>query len=98
MSGQVSSGEAQAAQALESLKFELLALGFQMTDTPAEADALADFSIGQIRYDPLVGWIADQAVLTFKDPSGKVLAGFRAQSRGITPTVNNIVTKLSIIT
>lgn len=92
----LSSGEQHAVQALESLQFELIALGFNIVPDPARADAIANFSIGGVRYDPIAGWIADQAVLTFKDPrSGGVLAAFRAKSQFVTPTVENIVGNLT---
>lgn len=93
--GQLMKGVDQAAQALNSLRFEMAAIGFQMVGSSSEAQIIGEFSIGQIRYDPLVGWIADQAMLILKDPSGNTLALFRAKSRGITPTVNSLVSQIA---
>ena len=94
-SGQLMKGEGQAAQALNSLQFEMAAIGFQMVGSSSEAQLVGEFSIGQIRYDPLVGWIADQAMLILKDAAGNTVALFRARSRGITPTVNNLVSQIA---
>jgi hypothetical protein len=67
--GHVMNGNTQAQHALESMKFELMGIGFDVLDEAESADAIAEFSIGAIRYDPLAGWIADQAFLKFKDAS-----------------------------
>ena len=94
-SAQVSSGEGQAIIAAQTLAFELLNLGFRTTDLIEEADIYVDFSIGTVRLDPLAGWIADQAILTFREPdTGTVLASYQATSRSITATVNNLVSNL----
>lgn len=94
-SGHLLEGEGQAAQALNSLKFEMAALGFRLVADPAEAQLVGEFSIGQIRYDALAGWIADQAMLVLKDPAGNAVALFRAKAGAITPTVNNLVSKIA---
>lgn len=92
---QLMSGEQQSVRALESLQFELMSVGFNFVTDERQADAIVEFSIGDIRYDPLAGWIADQALVKFMDrKTGTVLAFFRANSKLITPTVNNIVTNL----
>lgn len=94
-SGHLMRGEGQAAQALNSLQFEMAAIGFQMESRASEAQLVGEFSIGQIRYDPVAGWIADQAVLVLKDPAGNTVAMFRAKTRGITPTVNSLVSQIA---
>lgn len=94
-SGQVMKGEGQAAQALNSLQFEMAALGFQLVGTLGEAQLVGEFSVGQIRFDPLAGWVADQAMLVLKEPAGNTVALFRAKSSGITPTVNNLVSQIA---
>ncbi len=88
-------GEGQAAQALNSLQFEMAALGFQLVGTLGEAQLVGEFSVGQIRFDPLAGWVADQAMLVLKEPAGNTVALFRAKSSGITPTVNNLVSQIA---
>lgn len=86
----------QARLALESLRFELMGIGFNFVTEESRADALVDFYIGTIRHDPIAGWIADQAFVKFKDRrTGEVLAFFRANTRFITPTTNNIISKLA---
>lgn len=95
-SGQLMEGEKQGLLALESLQFELMSIGFNFVSKENQADAIIDFSIGAIRYDPLAGWIADQAFVKFKDrKTGQVLAFYRAKAQVITPTVNNIISNLS---
>ena len=54
-------GDNQTKQALES---------FQFVGQKSEADAFVEFTIGQIRYDPITGWIADQA--TARNPPEKM--------------------------
>ena len=89
------SGSSQAMLVAQDLSFELAALGFQMVDSQDKADAVALFSIGSVRYDPLVGWIADQAFLVFKDAeSGATISAFRADTQFITPTVKGITDSL----
>jgi hypothetical protein len=95
-SAQISRGSDQGVQALESLQFDLMAIGFNFVSSENEADAIIELSIGAIRYDPLAGWIADQATLKFIDmASGRTIAMFRAKGQLITPTVNNLVGNLS---
>ena len=95
-SAQISSGASQGVRALESLQFELMAIGFNFVSSENEANAIVEFTIGDIRYDPLAGWIADQALVKFKNAkTGEVLAFFRANSQFITPTVDNIVGNLA---
>ena len=95
-SGHLMEGEKQGLLALESLQFEMMSIGFNFVSEENQADAIVDFSIGSIRYDPLAGWIADQAFVKFKDrKTGQVIAFYRAQSQVVTPTVNNIISNLS---
>ena len=94
-SGHLMNGEDQAAQALNSMQFELATIGFQIVDSQSEAQLFGEFSIGQIRYDPIAGWIADQAMLILKDTAGNIVAMFRAKSSGVTPTVNNLISQIA---
>ena len=93
--GHLMEGEGQSAQALNSLKFELTAIGFQVVGNASEAQLVGEFSIGQIRYDPLAGWIADQAILILKDSAGNTVAMFRGKHSGVTPTVNSLVSQIA---
>jgi hypothetical protein len=95
-SAQMTDGEKQAVLALESLHFELMSMGFNLVSDENQAEAIVEFSIGAIRNDPIAGWIADQAFVRFRDKkTGQILAFYRAKSQAITPTVNNIISKLS---
>ncbi len=48
------------------------------------------------RFDPIGGWIADEAQLEFIDVNtGELLASYRAHASGlVTPSVNNLVSNL----
>lgn len=89
------SGSDQAILVAQSLAFELNSLGFQMVDSAADADIVALFSIGSVRNDPIVGWIADQAFITFKNAkTNETIGTFRADTRFVTPTARTIVKNL----
>lgn len=61
------SGEDQSVMASQDLEFALREIGFHVVNDPGEADAIVIFSIGTVRRDPVAGWIADRAVLSFND-------------------------------
>ena len=84
----------QAEIAAQNLAFELRSLGLNLTNSPEDSDVIANFSIGTIRYDPITGWIADQAFLEFNDITGNHILTVRAKARFVTPTVDNIVKNL----
>src|SRR5213080_2779358 len=54
LSGQVTNGSDLAPQILRSLQFNMASIGFQLVD-PSQADLVGEFSIGQIRRDPIAG-------------------------------------------
>jgi hypothetical protein len=88
-------GQEQVLLAAKDLSFRLIEMGFTMTETQEDADAVAILSIGTVRYDPITGWIADRAYLEFKNAqNGQLLCSFKADTRFITPTVNTILKKL----
>jgi len=90
--GHAMSGEEQALIAANNLAFELRFLGLKLTNNSHDADIIATFSIGTIRYDPITGWIADQAYLEFIDlETGDFICGIKAKPRFITPTVENMI-------
>lgn len=92
--GSTMSGEKQAKIVAQDLAFELRSLGLNLTNSPKDSEVLAKFYIGTIRYDPLVGWIADQAFLEFFDSSEQHILTVKAKAKFITPTVENIVKNL----
>lgn len=86
--------EKHALLVAHNLAFELRLLGLNLTNSPEDSEVIANFSIGTIRYDPLAGWIADQAFLEFQDSSGQHILTVRAKAKLVTPTVENIVKNL----
>lgn len=92
--GSAMSGEKQAEIIAQDLAFELRALGLNLTNSQEDSEVIAKFSIGTIRYDPLAGWIADQAFLEFYDSSGQHILTVRVKAKFVTPTVENIVKNL----
>lgn len=89
-------GLAQIALAKDRLAFQLRRIGFDVVSNPSSADAIAEFSIGAVRYDPLTGWIADEAGLVIRAADdNRVLASVFADSRWITPTVKTVVKRLA---
>ncbi len=92
---QVMDGGSQVQMAAESIGFECEKLGFHVVSIYDRPDLLLEFSIGSIRYDPLAGWIADQAIVRLRDAKSKqIVAQFQAKGWFITPTVENIISKL----
>jgi hypothetical protein len=92
----VKSGAPHAELALQRLQHELIGMGFVLVDDPAQADLIAEFSIATIRYDPLVGWIADEANLVFRESGTRqIVASFHADTRWITPRVGTLVDRLA---
>ena len=90
-----SSGEGQAELALQQLENELLMSGFDVQRS-SSAPAIGEFSIGEIRRDPMVGWIADRALLTIRDAdTGEVVASFTAEDNGVTQTTTALVEALA---
>lgn len=89
------SGNDQIIMAAQDVAFALRDLGFETVDKAEEADAIALFSIGTVRYDPLVGWIADRAFLQFKEnKSGTMVVSIKADGQLITPTVSTLVNNI----
>ncbi len=96
LSGHKYDGAGQGKQSLQNLQFELMSIGFSIVDEKSKADVIVEFSIGQIRYDPITGWIADQGIVRFIDTkSGAITAMYKAKPRLITPTTNTIVEMLA---
>ena len=96
LSGHKYDGAGQGKQSLQNLQFELMSMGFSIVGDKNKADIIVEFSIGQIRYDPITGWIADQGIVRFIDRnSGAITAMYKAKPRFITPTTNTIVEMLA---
>ena len=81
--------------AAQEIALSLQEIGFDLADKPEDADTLLLFSIGTVRYDPLVDWIADRAFLQFKDrKTGSTICSIRADGQAITPTLRTLVDNL----
>ena len=81
--------------AARRVQFELLRIGFRVMDSPSDATMYVDLTLNP-RFDPIGGWIADEAQLEFIDVNtGELLASYRAHASGlVTPSVNNLVSNL----
>ena len=92
---QVLQGGDAVLSAAQRVRLELLEIGFSVTDSSPRATMYADLTLSP-RYDPLGGWIADEAALEFIDASnGDLLASYRASGSGlVTPSVNNLMSNL----
>lgn len=94
--GSAKDGQAQTVSAAQRMAFELQVIGFDMVDRPENAELLAEFSIGAVRYDPITGWIADQASLVLRDPqTGRVVFTAFADTRFVTPRVSTLIGRLA---
>ena len=81
--------------AAQDIAFALRDQGFETVDDPEQADMIALFSIGTVRYDPLAGWIADRAFLQFKESkTGSMIVSIKADAQVVTPTVSTLVDNL----
>ena len=90
-----SSNNDQVLLALEGLKFELSKIGFSVVEDKSVSDAIVEFQVGTIRFDPLVGWIADEAFINFIDTKNRnKIKVYYGSGRFITPTVKNILLNL----
>jgi len=86
----------QTLLAKEDLKFRLATMGFSITNDRESADVIGELQIGTVRFDPLVGWIADCVFFNLTDVrTMKLINSFRVQGRFITPTVKNLISNLS---
>jgi hypothetical protein len=90
---QALSGVDVVVQALNTIKFELTALGLKVVDSPEDAELIAEFSIDGLQH-LLVGWVAEQAILFIKDKGGNTLFAFRAKAGGISTDINSLISKI----
>ena len=86
------SGNDQIIMTAQDVAFALRDMGFDTVDKPEDADVIALFSIGTVRYDPLSGWIANRAFLQFKETKTEsIIVSIKADGQLITPTVGTLV-------
>jgi hypothetical protein len=89
-------GSSVLPQIQQELQMALEVHGFRFVRTPDQAEVLLAFSIGTVRYDPIIGWVADQASLVISDrETGDRLEMYQVKSVGITATTTKLIRKLS---
>jgi hypothetical protein len=93
---QAVSGVDAVVQALNSLKFELTSIGFRIVEKPIDAELVGELSIDGLHYNPLVGWVANQAILVIKDNAGNTLFVFRAKPSGmIASPIDSLISEIA---
>lgn len=89
-------GSSVLPQITQDFRMRLEIEGFYFVSDSRDAEVLLVFSIGAVRYDPLAGWIADQASLVVVDPLTKErLEVHQAKSAGVTATTSKLIRKLA---
>ena len=89
-------GSSILPQLQQELQMALEVQGFRFERDPEQAEVLLAFSIGAVRYDPIAGWIADQASLVISDrETGERLEMYQVKSAGVTATTTKLIRKLS---
>lgn len=89
-------GSSVLPQITQDFRMRLEMEGFFFVGNPRDAEVLLLFSIGAVRYDPLAGWVADQANLVVVDPQTEErIEVHQAKSAGITATTNKLIRKLA---
>lgn len=90
------SRQLQVAEATSKLAALLSAGGFELVDRSDSPDAVASFEVVSVRLDPITGWIADRAVLSFRSTrSGQELVRFEASGLLVTPTLDRLVDRVA---
>lgn len=68
---------------------------FHVVSPNENPDLIFEFNIGSIRFDPIGGWIADQAILRIRDAkSQETVCIYQAKTIFITPSVDNLIYKI----
>lgn len=81
------------------MRFQLQQIGFQVTADTTVAGAIAEFSVGGVRFDSQRGWLATEAVLLFRRPASRdPVAAFRTSARFAMPGADSLVVGLRRIT
>lgn len=89
------SGVDLVRKAADLLRFELQKIGFRLSSDTVAVDAIAEFSIGKLRFDSQRGWLAEEAILVFRRPgTPESVAAFRASARTATPGADSLVVAL----
>jgi len=76
----------------QDVEYALRDIGFETVSSAEQADAVAVFSIATVRKDPIAGWIADRAMLQFRDvKTGSVLYTAKSESSWVTLQIDNLI-------
>jgi hypothetical protein len=93
--GQPTSAIDLTRRAGDLLRFELQRVGFRMTADTASADAIAELTMGRVRFDSQIGWTAQDAVLTFRRSNQSLpIAAFQTTARLTMPGADTLVKAL----
>ncbi|HLA33014.1 MAG TPA: hypothetical protein VJ047_18490 [Pseudomonas sp.] len=88
----VMTGTDQVIMAGQDVEYALRDIGFETVSSAEQADAVAVFSIATVRKDPIAGWIADRAMLQFRDvKTGSVLYTAKSESSWVTLQIDNLI-------
>ncbi len=80
------------------LRFELQRLGFRLTADTGSAGAIAELTMGRVRFDSQVGWTAQDAILAFRRSNQSLpIAAFQTTARLSMPGADTLVTALARI-
>ena len=83
--------EAVVAEHLQYLKTELATHGFTFVTTAQESTVLANLKIKSVRFDPVAGWITDDARIVYSPTAGGADLGIVvADEIWFTPTVKMV--------
>jgi hypothetical protein len=89
------SRQRQVAAAANRLAASLAAQGFELVDRGNNPAAVASLEIDSVRFDPLAGWIADRASLSFRAlPAGTEVARYEASGTLLTPTLDRLIDRI----
>lgn len=83
-------------RAAEVGRFELQKIGFTVITDSTAAKAVAELTMGSVRFDPAAGWVASDAILRFRRVgSNEEIARFQARNEYVTPDVAPLITSLA---
>lgn len=96
--GQPTSAIDLTRRAGDLLRFELQRVGFRMAVDTTNAGAIAELTVGRVRFDSQIGWTAKDAVLSFRRANQSLpIAAFQTTARLTIPSADTLVTALSRI-
>ncbi len=87
--------EAVVAEQVDRLLKELQANGFKFVESKDESTVIANLRINSVRYDPVGGWITDDAAIAYvHTDSSEKLGTVIADEVWVTPTLEWVINAL----